>query len=70
MRKAWSCLATGEALAARCCRAGLTQTEAARRLGKSQSFLFRCESGERRVDFIQLIALAELYGVDISFFRP
>lgn len=51
-------------------QAGLTQAEAARRLGKPQSFLSKCESGERRVDFIELLAMAELYGVDISFFRP
>jgi transcriptional regulator with XRE-family HTH domain len=51
-------------------RAGLTQAEAARRLGKPQSFLSKCESGERRVDFVELLAMAELYGVDVSFFRP
>lgn len=49
---------------------GLTQVEAARRLGKPQSFVSKCESGERRVDFVKLLAMAELYGVDISFFRP
>ncbi|MDP2675311.1 MAG: helix-turn-helix transcriptional regulator [Dehalococcoidia bacterium] len=51
-------------------QAGLTQAEAARRLGKPQSFLSKCESGERRVDFVELLVLAELYGVEISFFRP
>lgn len=51
-------------------QAGLTQAEAARRLGKPQSFLSKCESGERRVDFVELVALAELYGVELSFFRP
>ena len=48
--------------------AGLTQAEAARRLGKPQSFLSKCESGERRVDYVELLAFAELYGVDITFF--
>jgi len=51
-------------------QAGITQAEAARRLGKPQSFLSKCESGERRVDFVELLVLAELYGVEISFFRP
>lgn len=51
-------------------QAGLTQAEAARRLGKPQSFLSKCESGERRVDFVELTAFAKLYGVDIGFFRP
>lgn len=51
--------------------AGLTQAEAARRLGRSQSFLAKCESGERRVDFVELLALADLYGVDdLEYFRP
>lgn len=44
--------------------------EAARRLGKPQSFVSKCESGERRVDFIELLALADLYEVDSSFFLP
>ena len=49
--------------------AGLTQAEAARQLGKPQSFLSKCESGERRVDFVELLAFAELYRVDVAFFR-
>ena len=50
-------------------QAGLTQEEAARRLGRHQAFLSKCESGERRVDFVELLVLAELYGVNISFFE-
>ena len=49
--------------------AGLTQTEAARRLGKPQSFISKCESGQRRLDFVELGALAALYGKDLSFFE-
>lgn len=51
-------------------QAGLTQAEAAKRLGKPQSFLAKCESGERRVDFVELLVFADLYGVDIGYFRP
>ena len=51
-------------------QAGLTQVEAARRLGKHQSFLSKCETGERRVDFVELLTFADLYGVDIGYFRP
>ena len=51
-------------------QAELTQVEAARRLGKPQAFVSKCESGERRVDFIELLALADLYGVVTSFFLP
>jgi transcriptional regulator with XRE-family HTH domain len=51
--------------------AGLTQKEAAFRLGKPQSFVSKCESGERRVDFVELIVFARLYRVpDLSFFTP
>ncbi len=48
--------------------AGLTQAEAAQRLGKPQSFISKCESGERRLDVIELRVLAELYDKDILFF--
>jgi transcriptional regulator with XRE-family HTH domain len=51
-------------------QAGLTQTDVARRLGKPQSFVSKCESGERRVDLVELLAFAKLYGVDVTFFQP
>ena len=35
--------------------AGLTQEEVARRLGRPQSFVSKCESGERRVDIAELL---------------
>ena len=50
--------------------AALTQAEAARRLGKPQSYVSKCESGERRVDVVELRAIARAYGVPMShFFR-
>ncbi|MGI8589327.1 MAG: helix-turn-helix domain-containing protein [Chloroflexia bacterium] len=48
--------------------ARLSQAEAAIRVGKPQSFISKCESGERRLDIIELTVLAELYGKDLSFF--
>ena len=48
--------------------AALSQTEAARRLGKPQSFVSKCESGERRVDVVELLAFARVYGVAVTFF--
>jgi transcriptional regulator with XRE-family HTH domain len=48
--------------------AGLTQVEAARKLAKPQSFISKCESGERRVDVIELQDFARLYQRDLSYF--
>jgi transcriptional regulator with XRE-family HTH domain len=41
--------------------AGLTQIEVARALGRPQSFVSKCESGERRVDVIELIDFCRVY---------
>src|SRR5438309_1939416 len=43
---------------------GLTQVEAARRLGRPQSFISKCESGERRVDVVELVEFCRVYGID------
>jgi transcriptional regulator with XRE-family HTH domain len=48
--------------------AGLTQAEVARRLGRPQSFVSKCESGERRVDAVELAEFARLYGKPIAYF--
>ena len=39
--------------------AGLTQAQVAARLGRPQSFVSKYESGERRLDLIELRAVAE-----------
>jgi len=52
-------------------RAGLSQVEAARRLGrgdKGYSYVWKSEGGERRVDAVELKQFAKLYGVPITFF--
>lgn len=38
--------------------AGLSQDDLARRLGEYQSFVARLESGQRRVDVVELISLS------------
>lgn len=50
--------------------AGLTQREAARLLGRSQSFVAKSESGERRVDVVELTRFAALYRKPLDFFVP
>jgi transcriptional regulator with XRE-family HTH domain len=48
--------------------AGLTQREAAERLGRSQSFVAKSESGERRVDVVELAEFARIYDLSINAF--
>lgn len=40
---------------------GLTQREVSQRFGMAHSFLSKCETGERRIDVMELIQLAQLY---------
>jgi hypothetical protein len=40
----------------------------ARKLARPQSFVSKCESGERRVDVVELQEFARLYGKPLSFF--
>jgi transcriptional regulator with XRE-family HTH domain len=49
-------------------QAGLNQTDAARAVGRPQSFIAKIEAGQRRVDVIELQDLAKLYRKAISFF--
>ena len=49
-------------------QAGLTQVEAAAALRKPQSFVSKCESGERRIDVIELEDFATLYRRQVNFF--
>ena len=49
-------------------KAGLTQVEVAERLGRPQSYVSKCESGERRVDVIELAEFARLYRKRLEFF--
>ena len=46
--------------------AGMTQAQLAERLGEYQSFVARLESGQRRVDVVEFIALAQILGFDPS----
>ena len=44
--------------------AGLSQVQAARKLKRPQSFVSKCESGERRVDVVELIDFCRIYGAE------
>lgn len=48
--------------------AGLTQTELALAVGRSQTWLSKCELGERRVDVIELEDLAIALGKPMDWF--
>ncbi len=48
--------------------AGLTQAEVAVKLRRPQSFVSKCESGERRVDMVELQEFAQLYRKELTFF--
>ena len=48
--------------------AKLDQKTAAKRLNKSQSYISKMESGQRRIDLVQLKQIAEIYGKNIEYF--
>lgn len=48
--------------------AGLSQVAVAKALGKPTSYPSKCELGERRVDFVELVEFARLYGKPLQYF--
>ena len=50
--------------------AGLTQVQVAKKLGRPQSYVTKCELGERRIDPIELQQFARLYRKRLSYFLP
>ena len=45
-------------------KAGLTQREIGKRLKKPQSYVYNCETANRRVDITEFIAWAEACGIN------
>jgi transcriptional regulator with XRE-family HTH domain len=54
----------GTCLAAPRRRAKLTQTEAAERLGRKQTFVSEIERGLRRVDVLEIVLISQALGAD------
>ncbi len=48
--------------------AGLTQVQVAAKLKRAQNYVSKCESGERRVDVVELMEFARLYGQSLDYF--
>ena len=48
--------------------ASLTQAQVARKIGRPQSHISNVESGQQRVDVIELKRFAKFYGKNISYF--
>ncbi len=51
-------------------QAGLTQVQVAKALRRTQSFVTKCELGERRLDPIDLQRFAQLYNKPFAYFLP
>lgn len=49
-------------------KAGITQTDMATRLGRSQSFVTKYERGDRRLDVIQLRTICQVLDTDLPSF--
>ncbi|MGO9097122.1 MAG: helix-turn-helix domain-containing protein [Bryobacteraceae bacterium] len=48
--------------------AGLTQTDVAQRMGQPQSFVSKYESGERRLDILELREICQVAGMSLPEF--
>lgn len=51
-------------------KAGLSQHEVSAMMGRSHNFMTKCESGQRSVDVMELLELAQIYGKPVAHFFP
>jgi len=49
-------------------RSGLTQVDLAVKIGETQSFVSKCERGERRIDVVELRSFCEVFGLSFPQF--
>ncbi|MCG2701490.1 helix-turn-helix transcriptional regulator [Candidatus Parcubacteria bacterium] len=47
---------------------GLDQIAVAKKIGKTQSYISKIESGQRKVEVLQLKKFAKIYNKDINYF--
>ena len=48
--------------------ASITQVQLAHKLGETQTFVSKCERGERRIDVIELRSFCQALGLDLKEF--
>lgn len=48
--------------------AGLSQLRIAKKIGRPQSHISNVESGQQRIDIVELKRFAKIYGKDINYF--
>ena len=49
-------------------QAGLTQAQLARKIRETQTFVSKCERGERRVDLVELRTICKIFGMTLKRF--
>lgn len=49
-------------------RAGLSQSQVAKKIGETQTFVSKCERGERRIDVIELRTFCRAFGITLKQF--
>jgi ribosome-binding protein aMBF1 (putative translation factor) len=49
-------------------RAGLTQVQLARKIRETQTFVSKCERGERRIDVVELLTFCRAFGLSLKQF--
>ncbi len=49
-------------------KAGLTQHEVSKMMGRSPNFMTKCESGQRSIDVMELMELAQIYNKPVNHF--
>jgi transcriptional regulator with XRE-family HTH domain len=47
---------------------GLSQRDVCERMSMPHSFLSKCETGDRRIDVMEFLQLAQMYGKTLDFF--